>query len=177
MRKLILLCGFSVLTCTAVQAGDVTVQWQEPEKFTDIRPANDSRSKYRERVMQKFDGFFNEMAAKLPDGYRWQVTVTDIDLAGDVDYFIGGAGNALRVVKEIHSPAIKFSYVLRDNHGEEIANADEKLRDMSFMHSLHSVSVNEEFHYEKQMLQDWFSKVLQPKVEQYAKALPKVSNG
>lgn len=175
MRKILLLCGLSMLTASAVQAGEVKVQWQEPEKFTDIRPANDSRKAYRERVIKKFDGFFADMASDLPQGYKWEITVTDVDLAGDIDYFAGGAGNALRIVKDIHSPAIKFNYVLRDKHGEEVANGEEKLRDMGFMQQLRSVNDNEEFRYEKHMLQDWFKKELQPKVEQYAQALPKVS--
>jgi hypothetical protein len=177
MRNLLLLCSLTALSCAAVQAGEVNVQWQDPEKFSDIRPTNDSRSSYRERVMQKFSGFFQDMATQLPDGYQWQVTVTDIDLAGEVDYFATGAGNALRVVKDIYSPAIKFTYVLRDKHGEEVISADEKLRDMGFMYSLRNTRVNEEFHHEKQMLQDWFNKELQPAIEQHAQALPKVSQG
>ncbi|MBZ9612472.1 DUF3016 domain-containing protein [Rheinheimera maricola] len=175
MRKILLLCGLTVLATTAVQAGEVKVTWQEPEKFTDIRPANDNRKAYRARVIKKFEGFFTDMASDLPQGYQWDITVTDIDLAGDVDYFAGGAGNALRIVKDIYSPAIKFNYVLRDKHGEEVANGEEKLRDMSFMQQLRSSNSNEEFRYEKQMLQDWFKKELQPKVEQYAQSLPKVS--
>ncbi|MEO3878097.1 DUF3016 domain-containing protein [Rheinheimera fenheensis] len=175
MRNLIFVCGLALLAGGVAQAAEVKVEWQEPEKFTDIRPANDSRKAYRERVLKKFDGFFQDMAAKLPEGYQWQVTVTDIDLAGDVDYFIGGAGNAIRVIKDIYSPAIKFSQVLRDKHGEEVFSRDEKLRDMGFMQSLRTPNNNEEFRYEKQMLDDWFNKTLQPKVEQFAKALPKVS--
>ncbi|MDX5405783.1 MAG: DUF3016 domain-containing protein [Chromatiaceae bacterium] len=175
MRNLIFVCGLTLLAGGVAQAAEVKVEWQEPEKFTDIRPANDSRKAYRERVLKRFDGFFQDMAAKLPEGYQWQVTVTDIDLAGDVDYFIGGAGNALRVVKDIYSPAIKFSQVLRDKHGEEVLSSDEKLRDMGFMQSLRTPNNNEEFRYEKQMLDDWFNKTLQPKVDQFAKALPKVS--
>ena len=175
MRKMLLLCGLSFFTIGTAYAGEVSVQWQQPEKFTDIRPANDTRKAYRERVLKKFDGFFAELANKLPEGYKWEVTVTDLDLAGDVDYFAGGAGNPLRVVKDIYSPAIKFSYVVRDKHGEEVASAEEKLRDMGFMQTLNSVSNSDEFRYERQMLQDWFSKELQPKVEQYAQALPKVS--
>jgi hypothetical protein len=177
MRNILLLSVAAAFTCATANAADVKVQWQDAEKFTDIRPANDTRAAYRERVLKKFDGFFQELAAQLPAGYTWELTVTDIDLAGDVDYFAGGAGNPLRIVKEIYSPAIRFSHVLRDKHGEEVLSAEEKLRDMGFMHSLRSTKVNEEFHYEKQMLQDWFSKELQPKVEQYANTLPKVSSG
>ncbi|MBU1310286.1 MAG: DUF3016 domain-containing protein [Gammaproteobacteria bacterium] len=175
MRKILLLCGLTVFAAATVQAGEVKVEWQQPEKFTDIRPANDSRKAYRERVLRKFDGIFQEMAANLPEGYQWQVTVTDIDLAGDIDYFASGSGQALRIIKDIHSPAIKFSYVLRDKHGEEVASGEEKLRDMGFMQSLGLVNNSDEFRYEQKMLQSWFKKELAPKVEQYAQSLPKVS--
>src|SRR5690606_26810573 len=90
MRKILLLCGVSLLTVGAAQAGEVSVQWQQPEKFTDIRPVNDTRKAYRERILRKFDSFFAELADRLPEGYKWEVTVTDLDLAGDVDYFAGG---------------------------------------------------------------------------------------
>jgi len=176
MRTTILLCSLAMVLGTgSAQAAEVQIKWQDPEKFSDIRPANDSRKAFRDRVINKFDSFFNEMATQLPEGYKWEVTVTDVDLAGDVDYFIGGAGNALRVVKDIYSPAIRFTHVLRDKHGEEVVSGEERLRDMGFMHSLRAANDNEEFRYEKQMLSNWFSKELQPKVEQYALALPKVS--
>ena len=175
MRNLILASGLTLLAGGFVQAAEVKVEWVEPEKFTDVRPANDSRKVYRERVLKKFDGFFQDMAANLPEGYQWQVTVSDIDLAGDIDYFATGSGQALRIIKDIYSPMIKFSYVLRDKHGEEIAAGEEKLRDMGFMQSVSSLHNTDEFRYEQQMLQNWFKRELAPKVEQYAQSLPKVS--
>ena len=175
MRNLVLVCGLTLLASGFTQAAEVKVEWQEPEKFTDIRPANDSRKVYRERVLKKFDGFFQDMAAKLPEGYQRQVKVTDIDLAGDIDYFASGSGQALRIIKDLYSPMIKFSYVLRDKHGEEVAAGEEKLRDMGFMQSMVSMHNTDEFRYEQQMLQNWFKRELEPQVEQYAQSLPKVS--
>ena len=175
MRYLILASGLTLLAAGFVQAAEVKVEWVEPEKFTDVRPANDSRKVYRERVMKKFDGFFQDMAANLPQDYQWQVKVTDIDLAGDIDYFATGNGQAIRVIKDIYSPMIKFSYVLHDKHGEQVAAGEEKLRDMGFMQSVRSLHNTDEFRYEQQMLQNWFKRELEPKVEQYAQSLPKVS--
>jgi len=97
------------------------------------------------------------------------VTITDIDLAGDVDYFIGGAGNPLRVVKGIYAPAIRFSHVLLDHEGEEVVSADEKLRDMGFLQSVRSIKDDDPFRYEKQMLTEWFHKEIEPMVSDYAK--------
>ena len=59
MRKILFLCGLSLLTVGTAQAGEVSVQWQQPEKFTDIRPANDTRKAYRERILKKFDSFLS----------------------------------------------------------------------------------------------------------------------
>ena len=177
MRNILVFCSLSALISFAVPAADVTLKWQEPEKFTDIRPANDSRKAFRERVQKKFEEFFTEMAAKLPQGYVWDVTITDIDLAGDVDYFAGGAGNALRVVKEIYSPAVRFNHSLRNANGEQVMQGEEKLRDMGFIQSLRSTRDSDEFRYEKQMLEDWFNKTVLPQVEQQQQALPKVSQG
>jgi hypothetical protein len=179
MRKLALICSIVSLACLAgpaAYAAEVEVNWDKPEKFTDIRPANESRHKYRERVMKHFAGFFADMAQKLPEGYSWKVTVTDIDLAGEIDPFAGGAGQELRVVKDIYSPAIKFSHVLQDKYGEQILNQQEQLRDMSFMNSLRSYHSNEEFNYEKQMLLQWFSRDVLPKVEAAQATPPKISD-
>ena len=175
MRKIVLACSIVMLSVGGANAGEVKVEWQSPEKFTDIRPANDTRKKYRERLITHFDKFFAELAAKLPEGYKWQLTITDVDLAGDIDPFIAGAGREIRVVKDIYSPAMRFNYSLHDAHGEQVAGGEEKLRDMGFMHSLRTYNDNDEFRYEQQMLEDWFNKELMPKVEAAQTALPKVS--
>jgi hypothetical protein len=145
------------------------LEFQQPDTFTDIRPANSTRAKFQQHVQHNFNVFFQEMASELPAGYSWKITITDIDLAGEVDYFVGGAGNPLRIVKDIYSPAIKFTHVLLDYDGEEIVSANEKLRDMGFMQSIRSANDNDPFRYEKQMLTDWFQKEIEPVVDGFAK--------
>ncbi len=165
-RTIILLSSLLALSVSAAIAGEAEVTFNEPQKFTDIRPANDTRAKFQERVLNRFEGFFKEMAAQLPEGYKWQVTVTDIDLAGDVDHFVAGGGNPIRVVKDIFSPAVRFSYTLNDATGHEVASGDERLRDMGFLQRTPSLSRNTEFEYEKRMLNEWFTKTLLPQVKQ-----------
>ncbi|MDX3773107.1 DUF3016 domain-containing protein [Chromatiaceae bacterium AAb-1] len=168
MRHTVILLLSSLLAMPAVAeiaAAEAEVTFKEPEKYTDIRPAADTRARFQERVLKQFEGFFKDMATQLPEGYKWQVTVTDIDLAGDVDPFIGRTGQPIRVVKDIYSPAVRFSYTLHDATGTEVAAGDERLRDMSFMQRTSTLSRNTEFEYEKRMLNEWFSKNLLPKVK------------
>lgn len=147
---------------------ELELKWHDMDKFTDVRATNSTRSQFHERVKREFSEIFQQLASQLPDGYNWQATITNIDLAGDVDYFVGGAGNPLRVVEDIHSPAITFKHVLTDQQGEVVISTETKLRDMGFMHSLRSTNDDDAFRYEQQMLQDWFDNKFKPKVSDYA---------
>lgn len=127
MRNHLIALGLiAVMGIGQATAAEVQISFQEPERFTDIRPTNETRSRYQQRVQTAFEKMFTDMAAQMPEGYQWQVTITDIDLAGDVDYFAGNGGQALRIVKDLYSPAIRFSHVLRDQQGEEVLSGEER---------------------------------------------------
>jgi len=148
---------------------ELELEWHDMDKFTDVRATNSTSSQFHDRVKRSFEEIFQQLANQLPEGYSWQATITNIDLAGDVDYFIGGAGNPLRVIENIHSPAITFKHVLTDEQGEVVVSDETKLRDMGFMHSVQSLNDDDPFRYEEQMLEDWFSNELKPKVNDYVK--------
>jgi hypothetical protein len=149
---------------TPTAAADLELDWQEPENFTDIRAANDSRSRFQERVMRNFEAFFKKMADELPEGYSWQVTITDVDLAGEVDHFATNTGQPIRIIKEVNPPAIRFNHQLRDQYGEEVVGGEERFRDIRFMSRMSPGANTPEFESERMMLQDWFGKKLLPKI-------------
>lgn len=153
----------------------VTVNYHEPEKFTDIRPTNETRNRYEQRVLESVTTIFNDLASRLPEGYQWQIQVTDIDLAGEVDYFVGNAGQAVRVIRDVHSPAIRFEQSLRDSYGEELATGEVRLRDMGFLQRSGRLGHRPEFEHERIMLTDWFNKNVLPLVSQHLTQAPKVS--
>ena len=39
-------------------SAELALSWQAPEKFTDVRTANDSRSRFLERVQRNFEQVF-----------------------------------------------------------------------------------------------------------------------
>lgn len=177
MRNTLLAISLLAFGGFAVAATPViTVDFHEPEKFTDIRPGNETRSRFEQRVQDAVTAIFNELAHRLPEGYHWQIKVTDIDLAGEVDYFAGNAGQAIRVIRDVHSPAIQFEQSLRDPHGEELASGEVKLRDMGFMNRPGRMGHRPEFEYERVMLTDWFNKNVLPLVNQHQAQAPKVSS-
>ena len=142
----------------------VKVTWLNPEKFSDIRPANGTRKVYQERVMKAFDKFLGDLAKKLPAGYSMEINVKDLDLAGDVNPMYRIDNNDIRVIKDIYFPRMKFDYVLFDQNKQPIQQeSDVKIKDMGFMTSSHIGHQSKEFAYEYEMLKKWFNKTIVPK--------------
>ncbi len=129
------------------------VTWTDYKKYRDIHPGNESRKHFRERTFKNLEKHFTKLAEKLPKGQVLKLDVTDVDLAGDTH--VGGI-NRMRIVKEIYSPRMAFSYQLVNADGSEILADKEVLRDMSFMSTSSLKYRHDSLGYEKKMLDDWF---------------------
>ncbi|BFL85791.1 hypothetical protein LFREDSHE_42410 [Shewanella baltica] len=90
------------------------------------------------------------------------MTITDVDLAGDMRPTFGATANDLRIVKEIYPPRMTFSYQVLENDKVIIAG-DEKLSDMGFMDGIKSLT-DKPFMYETKMLTDWLKKTIAPQL-------------
>lgn len=158
----------SVIVTSTVTAGEVKVEYKDYKKFTDMKPANEPRGSYEKRTMASFDEIFADLAKQLPEGYSWSVVVTDIDLAGDVNYMFTQTGQAIRVIKDVFIPRINFSYKLLDQNKAVVAEEDElKLKDMGFMTRITNVRGNQPYEYERVMLERWFKENIQPAVSSH----------
>ncbi len=150
----------AILSVAPIFAAEVTVNWDEPEKFTDVKPSNESRQKFRERTLRSLEEYFVDLAAALPAQQKLTVTVTDLDLAGEVwpASFVGmgNSGSDVRLVKRHYIPRMAFNYSLSDESGTVVKQAEVNLKDMGFMDGLRSNLNHESLRYEKQMLKEWF---------------------
>lgn len=166
---LVLMFSFGVMTnaWAVQQEATVKVNWQNPEKYSDIRPSSGTKKAYQKRVITAFDKIWADFAKKLPAGYNLIVTVKDLDLAGDVNPMYRIDHSDIRVVKDIYFPRMTIDYQLLDSQGQVLAaEQDVKIKDMGFMNSAPIGLGSSEFVYEKQMLKDWFQKTLTPKISQ-----------
>ena len=137
----------------------VEVEWINPSDYTDIRPANQSRNRFRETTFKHLEKHLEELAARLPAGQRLKLTVTNLDLAGQVwpGHMMGlGLSSDVRLIKRVDIPRINFSYELLDGSGAMIRTGEEKLKDMSFQDRAAARYRNQTLRYEKTMLRDWF---------------------
>ncbi|MCE9685863.1 DUF3016 domain-containing protein [Shewanella sp. AS16] len=169
--KLLLIGG--LLATGAVTAGEampespvtedgvVSITWQNPKDYTDIRSANMKKSRYERQLFETLTHNLNKEASKLlKPGQQLRMTVTNLDLAGDMRPTFGATPNDIRVVKPVYPPRMSFSYQILE--GEQVIMAgDEKLTDLGFMDSMPHIS-NKPYMYETKMLNDWLDKTLKP---------------
>ena len=145
----------SVGVSGVLQAAQVEVTWEEPKSYRDVKPSNESRTRFRERTFKELDEFFTELAEKL------SITVTDLDLAGQVwpASFVGMGQSAadVRIIKEIDIPRMSFSYVLSDSDNTVLKSEDVKIKDMMFMNTVNRRLPSDNLVYEKNMIEDWFN--------------------
>jgi len=151
------------LSTGSVLAGEAKVTWQDPDNYTDVRPANENKAGFQARVFKTLDGVFDSFAKKLPDGYKLQVTVTDLDLAGEVRPMRRPGGQEIRVIKDIDWPKISFSYILSDQRDQQVAAGKEDLRDLNFRPGT-GINTGDNLYYEKTMLNKWFEKQQEKKI-------------
>lgn len=139
----------------------VAVTWVNPKEYTDVKPANGIRSRFRNRTLETLHEYMDDLASDLPEGQKLKFNVTDLDLAGRVwpGTFVGfDTSSEVRLIKRIEIPRMDFSYELIDSDGTVLKSGKQELKDMGFMDSVAAQRRNDPLKYEKNMLRDWFKK-------------------
>ncbi|BDX08233.1 DUF3016 domain-containing protein [Planctobacterium marinum] len=139
----------------------VAVTWVNPKEYTDVKPANGIRSRFRNRTLETLHEYMDELAADLPEGQKLTFNVTDLDLAGRVwpGSFVGfDTTGDVRLIKRVEIPRMDFSYELLDSDGSVLKSGTEELKDMAFMDGISTARRDDPLKYEKNMLRDWFRK-------------------
>ena len=151
----VLSCAVLLIQASSVQAAEVEVKWSNPDKYRDIDAAQGHRKHFRERLFKSLEKHFAKVASSLPEQQKLMLDFTDIDLAGDVDF---SGTKRVRIIKELYSPRLEFSYQLLDADKSVIKTAEVSLKDMGFLMSSGLRYQSKSFGYEKEMFDDWFKK-------------------
>lgn len=149
---------FAMFLTGWVQAATVEIEWREPEKYRDIQAGNESPKNFQERVTATLTSYFEDAAEDhLAADQSLNLTITDVDLAGDVEYFFLDFPQGIRVMREVYFPSISFTYELKDAAGTVIKTGEENIKDMGYRFSGMMFIYEPPMNYEKRMIHDWFS--------------------
>lgn len=131
------------------------VTFSEPEKFTDAADGPRGTDSGRDQNLEELRNYIVEHAQRyVAEGQKLSVTITDVDLAGEVEPWRNPSGSDIRFVKPIYSPKIDLTFRLTDASGAVVKEGKRQLRDMSFDMKLR-VDRNDPRVYEKGLLDDW----------------------
>jgi len=147
-----------LLPASAFAGGSAVVNWADPANYKDVRASGGSQEKFQARTFAQLAGTIQTLADTLPEGQKLEMTVSDLDLAGEVQF--SGARTQyqdLRVVKEMYPAKITFHYRLLDASGRVLEEGDEKLLSR-WMGASTRTGSSESLEIEKRMLGNWFKR-------------------
>lgn len=154
---------FTVFATASVFAKDkvetpsnVTISYKDSDKFTDARSSfGFSTDQY---YLDTLSDHLKKVAGKkLAAGQKLEVTVTDVDLAGEFLPIHGGM-DQVRIVKDIFTPKIVLTFKVIDATGKVVKEGERHLTDLNFMSNLGIIGRNEPLFYDKALLTDWVNK-------------------
>jgi hypothetical protein len=150
----------------ALQAdGPVSVKWEDPAKFTEIRQTSNRFEAERGDWVQQLARYVQTSAAKpLQTGQTLDVTLVDIKRAGDYEPWHGPRGSDIRIMRDIYPPRITLQYTLKDASGRIIDEGDARLSDSGYLHNIGLKSDTDPLRYEKRLIDDWVKRQLTSRV-------------
>jgi hypothetical protein len=153
---------FALGASAMASAATVQVDWQDPTKFRDVRATNESQEGFRERVMKELTEAFESGVSNLPEGQTLHVAVTDVDLAGEVEFFHDNYPFGLRVMRRVDAPSLSLQYELRDANDAVLKSGQETLRDRNYIRRPSALPAERSpLKYEKDMIKTWMRDTLQ----------------
>jgi Protein of unknown function (DUF3016) len=141
------------------QPGDVTIQYVQPQKFTDFKIYGRDYQWSASYFAGQISGDLKPLLKRRFPGSNLTLRFTDIDLAGSTG---PRSGHNVRVVRGDIVPArMSFDFLLQDSNGRKLANGSTRLIDSSRSSSFAHPKSSEPLYYEKRMLEKWL-KSLRP---------------
>ena len=144
----------------SAQDDRVTVRLANPQTFTDFKTSCVNRPVDVEALAAQLERFVETTATRrLPEGQRMEITVTNIDMAGDIEVWRNPRFCDLRTMKDVYPPRVDLTFRILDAEGKEIRAGTRRLVDVDYL-DRSAPSGIDPLRYEKSLLADWLQREL-----------------
>lgn len=135
-------------------AARIAVIFVQPQYFTDVRYSKAEPNSVA--LLSDLHTFMCKMGGRyVPTGMQLEITVTDIDLAGDFEPWRGPQFGQVRITRDIYRPHISLEFRLTDESGSVVSAGQREISDIVYQARL--VRPPDDYlRYEKAILRDWF---------------------
>src|ERR1035437_6620117 len=143
-------CSMLAFGSWAYAGAQVDVSYIKPADFVDLK----STWLTQENLLATLTTHLQKLGQKYrSEGQGMQIEITDIDLAGSIEY--PHNGDAVRVMREVTPPRITLRWHLL-SADKNLPMQTVSLIDMNYMGRINEYAEGDPLRYEKQMLDDWF---------------------
>lgn len=161
--------GSSMLSADAPRAlpdsGPVSVVWADPASFTELRYSRNRWDSERGSWLTDLAKYMRKRAeAQLPSGERLQLTIVDVDRAGDYEPWHAPSQQDIRIIRNIYPPRMTVQFKRFDASGALIAQGERKITDPAFLISSAPFNDTDPLRYEKRMIDSWLRRELRDPV-------------
>lgn len=152
--------GDSMLAADAPRAlpdaGPVGVAWADPATFTELRHSRNRYESERGHWLADLAQYMRKRAeAQLPAGERLQLTIVDVDRAGDYEPWRRLGQQDVRIIRDIYPPRMTVQYKRFDASGAVVAEGERKITDPGFLVNASPLHDTDPLRYEKRMIDSW----------------------
>lgn len=148
---------FGIAWAANAEMADSSVQvtFFEPENFTDTKDSYLGTNTGSSAVLAELKKhLINRAANYLTAGQRLEITVTDVDLAGDFEPWRGTHFQDVRIVKELYPPRVSLQFRLVNADGTVASEGKRELLNLGYLLSSR-LSTHDPLRHDKEMLSDW----------------------
>jgi hypothetical protein len=162
--RLSLLAATLLATSALAAAPTVDVKFSDVTKFKDLRTSPVATERERLGLAETLREHIIARAPRyLPQDATLAVTITDVDMAGEIRP-VGGslATGDIRIVKDIYPPRVDLEFRLLRADGTVVREGKRELRDQMFLTGA-SPARSDLLAYEKDLLDRWLQREFAPK--------------
>ena len=136
--------------------GPVSVAWADPATFSEIRNSGNRQDAAQGTWLHDLAQYMRQQAERrLPPGDTLQLTIVDVQRAGQYEPWRGIRMQDTRIVRDIYPPRMTLRFRQLDAGGKVVAEGERKLVDPAFLLNAPSGSGNDPLRYEKGMIDSW----------------------
>jgi hypothetical protein len=137
-------------------AGPVQVAWADPATFTELRQSRNAWEAARGTWLTDLARYLRTRAeARLPAGEQLQVTILDIDRAGEYEPWRRFGMQDVRILRDIYPPRMTLRFQRLDADGRVLAEGERTLSDPAFLLGSSPMRESDPLRYEKRMIDGW----------------------
>lgn len=143
------------------ESGPVSVHWNDPSTFTELRLSSNRWVASEGSWLQDLAKYMRKRAQpKLAPGERLDLTIVDIDRAGQFEPWRGPNLQDTRIIRDRYPPRMTVQFRRLDASGAVVAEGERKLTDPAFLLNASPINSTDPLRYEKRMIDTWLRREL-----------------